>query len=175
MASAGPLRTIVTSPQEAQVFTLANRRGMRATITNFGGIVMALHVPDRDGRLEDVVLGFEALESYFGPHPFFGALIGRYANRIGKGRFRLDDRDYVLATNHGPNHLHGGPRGFDKVMWGAELVAANEGPALRLSHRSEDGDEGYPGTLTVLVTYTITENDELRIDYLGHARTGPRS
>ncbi len=123
-------------------------------------------MPDRDGRLEDVVLGFEALESYFGPHPFFGALIGRYANRIGKGRFRLDDRDYVLATNHGPNHLHGGARGFDKVVWDAELLGTNEGPALRLSHRSEDGEEGYPGTLDATVTYTITENDELRIAYV---------
>ncbi len=156
----------MTSAQEAQVFTLANHRGMRATITNYGGIVMALHVPDREGRLADVVLGFDALESYFGPHSFFGALIGRYANRIAKGRFRLDDRDHVLATNDGPNHLHGGLRGFDRVVWAAEPLVTNEGPALRLSHRSEDGEEGYPGTLTATVTYTITENDQLRIDYV---------
>ena len=166
MASARARRAAVTPPPVAQVFTLANRRGMRATITNYGGIVMSLHVPDREGRLEDVVLGFDALEGYFAPHPFFGALIGRHANRIAKGRFRLDERDYVLATNDGPNHLHGGSRGFDKVVWGAELLAWDEGPALRLKHRSEDGDEGYPGTLTATVTYTITENDELRIDYL---------
>ncbi len=166
MASAGAPLTIVTTTPVAQIFTLANRHGMRATITNYGGIVMALDVPDREGRLEDVVLGFDALESYFGPHPFFGALIGRYGNRIAKGRFRLDDRDYVLATNNGPNHLHGGPRGFDRVVWAAELLVTNEGPSLRLSHRSEDGDEGYPGTLTATVTYTITENDELRIDYI---------
>lgn len=165
MASAGPDRTFVTSTPAAQVFTLVNRRGMRATITNYGGIVMALHAPDREGRVEDVVLGFDALQGYFGPHPFFGALIGRYANRIAQGRFRLDDRDYVLARNDGTNHLHGGPRGFDKVVWGAELLGTKGEPALRLRHRSEDGEEGYPGTLTASVTYTVTENDELRIDY----------
>lgn len=165
MAAAGPGRTFVSPTSAAQVFTLGNRRGLRATITNYGGIVMALHVPDREGRLEDVVLGFDALQTYFGPHPFFGALIGRYANRIAQGRFRLDDRDYVLARNDGTNHLHGGPRGFDKVVWDAEPAGTNAEPALRLQHRSGDGEEGYPGTLTATVTYTITENDELRIDY----------
>jgi aldose 1-epimerase len=124
-----------------------------------------MHVPDRTGRLGDVTLGFDNLQSYLDGHPYFGATVGRYANRIAQGRFTLDGRTYVLATNDGPNHLHGGVRGFDKVIWRAEVLAGT-GAAVRFTYTSPDGEEGYPGTLTAAVTYTLTEDNELRLDYL---------
>lgn len=148
------------------LYTLRNSAGMQATITNYGGIVVSLEVPDRKGVPGDVVLGFDKLDGYSSDHPYFGAIIGRYGNRIAKGRFSLDGVEYVLARNNGENHLHGGLRGFDKVVWEARPQQPTSGSALELRHVSSDGEEGYPGTLTATVTYTLTDSSELRIDYL---------
>ncbi|NVO86236.1 aldose epimerase family protein [Hymenobacter terrestris] len=148
-----------------QLFTLQNAHGMRATITNYGGIITSLLVPDRAGQLGDVVLGFDTLAEYVRESPYFGALIGRYGNRIARGRFSLDEKEYQLATNNGPNHLHGGQRGFDKVVWHATPGATAAGQTLTLQYTSPDGEEGYPGTLAVTVVYTLTHNNTLRIDY----------
>lgn len=149
------------------LFTLSNRNGMEAKITNYGGIVVSVKVPDRNGKLEDVVLGYDTLEGYLKDNrPYFGAIIGRYANRIAKGRFTLDGREYRLAQNDGENHLHGGIKGFDKVVWKASAVRTRQGVGVRLTYRSRDGDEGYPGTVSVTVTYTLTDTNEVRIDYL---------
>lgn len=146
------------------LFTLRNRTGLEIGVTNYGGIVTALRVPDREGRCDDIVLGFDTPDGYFGPHPYFGGIVGRYANRIARGRFELDGREHVLACNDGENHLHGGSRGFDRVFWSAEPRSAH-GSSLVLRRTSEDGEEGYPGKLDCEVTYTLTEANELRIDY----------
>lgn len=146
------------------LFTLKNRAGLEIEITNYGGIVTALRVPDREGRIDDIVLGFDRLDEYLGPHPYFGGIIGRYANRIAAARFRLDGRDHVLACNDGPNHLHGGARGFDRRFWSVGAWSA-DGSSLILKRTSEDGEEGYPGTLDCEVTYTLSEANEFRIDY----------
>lgn len=152
---------------EVQLFTLKNANGMEVSITNYGGIVTSIKVPDQNGNIENVVLGFDDLEQYKSGHPFFGAIAGRYANRIAKGQFELNGEVYELATNNGENHLHGGVEGFDKKLWEAE---ANEDEnSVTLSYLSPDGEEGYPGNLDVDVTYTLTDNNELRIDY--HATT----
>jgi aldose 1-epimerase len=124
-----------------------------------------VHAPDRDGEPEDVVLGFDSLAPYLAGHPFFGALIGRYGNRIAGGRFRLNGVEYTLARNDGPNHLHGGPQGFDKVVWRATPREHAGAPALELAYLSRDGEEGYPGNLDVAVVYTLTADSALRIDY----------
>jgi aldose 1-epimerase len=147
-------------------FTLTNANGVELQAITFGGIITSLRVPDRAGRPGDIVLGFDALEGYLQDHPFFGAIIGRYGNRIAKGRFTLGGRTYTLATNNGPNHLHGGVKGFDKVVWSAEPVGQN---AVAFTRTSADGEEGYPGTLKVRVTYTLTDRNELVVDY--HATT----
>ncbi len=148
--------------EEVELYTLTNSKGMEVAITTYGGIVVSLKTPDRGGRLADVVLGFESLDGYLKGHPYFGAIIGRYGNRIAKGRFTLDGVPYQLAQNNGENHLHGGIKGFDKVVW----KAREAGPqSLELSHVSKDGEEGYPGNLSVTVTYTLTEANELRIEY----------
>lgn len=151
------------------LYTLTNSKGMRADIITYGGIVTALHVPDKEGKLGDVVLGFDNLEGYLAGHPFFGNIVGRYGNRIGKGQFTIDGKTYTLVKNNGENHLHGGIKGFDKYVWKAEVIKTDAGPALKLSRTSPDGEEGYPGMLKVEVTYTLTEMNELRIDY--RART----
>jgi aldose 1-epimerase len=151
--------------ESVDIYTLTNRNGMEAKITNYGGIVVALKVPDRNRKFDDVVLGFNDLDSYLKPHPYFGALIGRYGNRIAKGRFTLNGVEYKLAVNNGENHLHGGIKGFDKVVWTAREMRTKNGPALSLTYLSKDGEEGYPGNLTVNVVYTITNNNELKIDY----------
>ncbi|MFB3829556.1 MAG: aldose epimerase family protein [Bryobacteraceae bacterium] len=150
-----------TAGEDVDLYTLANRNGMQAAITTYGGIVVSLKVPDRAGKAEDVVLGFDDLQGYLKRHPYFGALIGRYGNRIGQGKFTLNGVEYTLARNNGENALHGGLKGFDKAVWQARA----EDNRLALSHVSKDGDEGYPGTLSVTVTYTLTDNNELRIDY----------
>ncbi|MFL5340461.1 MAG: aldose epimerase family protein [Gemmataceae bacterium] len=147
------------------LYTLTNARGMTAKIINYGGIITELHVPDKDGKLADVVLGFDDLKGYLGGHPYFGAIVGRYCNRIAKGRFTLDGHEYKLATNNGPNHLHGGDKGFDKKSWKAEPVKKTHGAALKLTYHSPDGEEGYPGNVDAIVTYTLTDANELRIDY----------
>jgi aldose 1-epimerase len=147
--------------EKVELYTLKNSKGVEAAITNFGGILVSLKVPDRKGKLGDVVLGFDSLDGYLKGHPYFGAVIGRYGNRIGKAKFRLGGVEYPLARNNGENHLHGGLRGFDKVVWNARTT----GPRLDLSYLSKDGEEGYPGNLAVTVSYALTDNNELRIDY----------
>ncbi|HET6853024.1 MAG TPA: aldose epimerase family protein, partial [Pyrinomonadaceae bacterium] len=132
---------------------------------NYGGIVVSLKSPDRNGKLDDVVLGFRDLEPYTKPGPYFGALIGRYGNRIAKGRFKLNGVEYKLATNNGENHLHGGIKGFDKVVWTGREMKTKAGPAVVLTYLSKDGEEGYPGNLRVRVVYTLTSKNELKIDY----------
>ena len=144
------------------LYTLENANGLVAKVTNYGAIITELHVPDRRGQLGDVVLGFDNLEQYLKGHPYFGSTVGRVANRIAKGRFTLDGKTYTLAINDGANHLHGGLKGFDKVVWHAEEQA---GAAVRFAYTSPDGEEGYPGTLEVAVTVTLTDANELRLDY----------
>lgn len=153
--------------RQVQLFTLTNANGMEVSITNYGGIVTSIKVPNRNGNIENVVLGFNDLEKYKTGHPFFGAIAGRYANRIAKGRFELNGEVYELATNNGENHLHGGDEGFDKKLWDAEVN--DEENSVTLSYLSPDGEEGYPGNLDVSVTYTLTDENELKIDY--HATT----
>lgn len=147
------------------LYTLSNTRGMEAKITNYGGIVVSLKVPDRNGAPGDVVLGYDSLSQYIASNPYFGALIGRYGNRIAGGRFVLGGTTVTLACNDGPNHLHGGLKGFDKVVWTVDEKASVPGSTLVLTYVSRDGEEGYPGTLSVRVVYAITEKNELTIDY----------
>ena len=155
-----------TDGQSVELYTLRNRRGMEARITNYGGIVVSLTTPDRNGKLADVVLGYNDLDTYMKPpFPYFGAIIGRYGNRIAKGRFTLNGVEYKLAINNGENSLHGGIKGFDKQVWTASERKTANGPALVLSYLSKDGEEGYPGNLRTTVVYTLTNNNELRIDY----------
>lgn len=151
--------------ETVELYSLRNSQEMEARVITYGGIIVSLKVPDRNGKSDDVVLGFDSLEGYLKGHPYFGALIGRYGNRIGKGRFSLNGREYKLARNNGENHLHGGLKGFDKVVWKARQVAGKEGSALELSYLCKDREEGYSGNLSVTVTYTLTEANELRIDY----------
>jgi aldose 1-epimerase len=151
--------------QNVDLYTLRNVHGVEAKITNYGGIVTSLKVPDRRGKFDDVVLGFNDLDSYLKGHPYFGAIIGRYGNRIAKGRFTLNGVEYKLAVNNGENTLHGGIKGFDKVVWTAQDSKTRLGPSIALTYLSKDGEEGYPGNLNVKVVYTLTNNNELRIDY----------
>jgi len=151
--------------KEVFLYTLRNRSGMEARITNYGGIVVSLLVPDKAGTPGDVVLGYDSLSSYLKATPYFGAIVGRYGNRIGKARFTLDGKEYVLNANDGPNTLHGGARGFDKVVWEADETTPATEPSLSLSYLSRDGEEGYPGALRAAVVYTLTDSNELRIDY----------
>jgi aldose 1-epimerase len=147
------------------IFTLTNAKGMEVKIMTFGGIVVSLKTPDRDGKLDDVVLGFDTLDPYLKGHPFFGALVGRYGNRIAKGRFKIDGKEYSLLVNNGENHLHGGKLGFDKKVWKAKSGKSTEGQTLELKYTSADMEEGYPGKLDVTVTYTLTNDNGLKIDY----------
>ena len=149
---------------ETTIFTLANANGLVCKILDYGGIITELHVPDRTGKFADVVLGHDHLKPYLEGTAYFGALIGRFANRIASGRFKLDGQAFQLATNDGPNHLHGGKRGFDRVIWRAEPFHSNGSASLRLACSSPDGDEGYPGTLKVVAIYTLNDENELRLD-----------
>ena len=149
----------------AELYTLTNSSGMEAKITNYGGIVTQLHVPDKDGQKADVVLGYDRLSSYVKASPYFGCIAGRYANRIAKGRFEIDGVKYKLATNNAPNHLHGGEVGFDKKLWKAREVQGMGKAGIELSYTSPDGEEGYPGNLVSKVTYWLTTGNELQIDY----------
>ena len=153
------------SGASVDAYTLTNAHGMEARIMNFGGILLSLRVPDRQGNLDDVVLGYDRLESYFINGPHFGSIIGRYANRIANGKFSLDGADYTLPKNNGPNTLHGGVKGFDKVMWSAESQETPKAVALVLRYTSVDEEEGFPGNLHAKVTYTLTDSDQLSIDY----------
>jgi aldose 1-epimerase len=152
--------------KEVEVFTLTNPRGLEVRAITLGAIIVSLRAPDRAGRLDDVVLGFDGLEGYLADHPYFGAVVGRYGNRIAKGLFTLDGRTYRLATNNGPNHLHGGVKGFGRLLWSGESFQKGDEVGVILSLESRDGDEGYPGTLKAKVTYTLTPRDELVVDYL---------
>ncbi len=147
------------------IYTLTNKAGLEARITTYGAILVSLKLPDRTGVFADVNLGFDALPGYLGTHPYFGAVIGRYGNRIAKARFTVDGVEYSLPANNNGNTLHGGIRGFDKVVWAAEPVRGADGAGVRLSYLSKDGEEGFPGNLSVTVEYTLTESNELRIDY----------
>jgi len=154
------------------LYTLTNRNGLAAKITDLGGHLTELHVPDRNGRMADVVLGHNTLEPYLDrtTNPYLGSIVGRYANRIAKGEFTLDGTRYTLDASSGGNHLHGGKVGFDLKVWDAEWMPDNpEGPALRLTYSSPDGEEGYPGQLDTTVVYTLTHDNALTIDY--RART----
>ena len=153
-----------------KLFSLSNRNGVVVKITSYGAIVTELHVPDRAGKLANVVLGFDNVEQYLAGHPGFGAVIGRFANRIAKARFTLEGQEYQLAANNGPNHIHGGPKGFDKVVWDSKTLPSKPNAAsVQFTYLSKDGEEGYPGNLSVAVIYTLTAENELRIDY--HATT----
>ncbi|MGI4833209.1 MAG: aldose epimerase family protein [Janthinobacterium lividum] len=151
--------------EAVQLYTLRNRAGMRATISTYGGVLTSLLVPDRRRQLGNVVLGYDSLGGYLRQNPYFGALVGRYANRIAQGRFTLAGQPYQLALNNPPNALHGGPRGFSRRVWAARPGLSAAGPTLTLTYVSPDGEEGYPGTLRVTVMYTLTRANALRLDY----------
>jgi len=151
--------------KSVMLYTIINKNGLTVKITNYGGIVTSLMVPDTGGNFADVVLGFDLLSEYMVSTSYFGALVGRYANRIAGGKFSLDGQEYILARNNGPNHLHGGTKGFDRVVWDAEEIRTRDGHGLKLTYTSTDGEEGYPGSLEVAVTYSLTDSDELMIDY----------
>jgi aldose 1-epimerase len=155
------------TPDGAQVdlYTLTNKNGVTAAITNYGGAVVSLRVPDRHENLEDVVLGYDSADGYVNDKNFFGALVGRYGNRIGHAQFALDGQTYTLAKNNGENTLHGGVKGFNKAMWTAKEITAKDGQALELTYLSKDGEEGFPGNLKVRVVYTLTDANELKIEY----------
>ncbi len=155
--------------REVFQYTLGNRSGVTAQIINYGATVTSLRVPDRNGKMEDVVLGYDSLRGYIEDTAYFGSIVGRYGNRIGKGRFQLDGKQYQLSINDGENHLHGGTQGFNKVLWDTRVLSDSTEPSLQLQYVSRDGEEGYPGTVTLKVTYTLSDANELRIDYEGTA------
>lgn len=147
------------------IYTLTNANGIKARIMTYGAILVSLDLPDRTGALADCVLGYDALDGYLKTTPYFGSIVGRYGNRIAKGRFTLDGKTYTLAVNNGPNHLHGGIKGFDKVVWTAEPFEEAGAVGLKMGYLSRDGEEGYPGNLAVSLVYMLTNDDELRLDY----------
>lgn len=166
-ARPGITRTVFGTMPDGQVvhlYTLVNARGMKVAITNYGARVVSIDVPDRHGKMADVVLGFDNLKGYLGNDPYFGAIVGRYGNRIAKGEFKLDGKEYHLFINNGPNSLHGGKVGFDKKVWTAHELPGPH-PALELTYLSKNGEEGYPGDLHVKVVYTLESDDALRLDY----------
>jgi aldose 1-epimerase len=148
-----------------EVFTLTNAHGMEVRVMTYGGIILSIKVPDRDGKIDDVVLGYDSLAGYVKGSPYFGAIVGRYGNRIAHAQFTLDGKTYKLAANNGPNALHGGLKGFDKVVWQAKPLQNDGYVGVALTHTSPDGDEGYPGTLVTQVTYTLTNENELMVAY----------
>lgn len=151
--------------QKADLYTLTNANGMVVKISNYGGIVTQITAADKNGKWEDVVLGFDSLSTYLKGHPFFGALVGRYGNRIAKGKFTLDGKEYTLPINNGPNALHGGINGFDKKLWKATEIKKDSIVGLELTYTSADGEEGYPGKLNVKITYTLSNDNGIQIDY----------
>lgn len=155
------------SGEEVYLFTLTNGNGVTAKIMSYGATLVSLEVPDKDGKLAEVTLGFDTLKEYMEnpANPYFGSTVGRFANRIAKASFTLDGVEYKLASNDGDNHLHGGMKGFDKVVWSAEVVEGGGGDTVKFSYLSKDGEEGYPGNLTAEVTYTLSEDNELIIEY----------
>ncbi len=151
--------------ENVDLFTLTNSNGLKAKLIPYGALLMALEAPGRDGQMADITLGFDTLEGYIENPPYFGCTTGRFANRIAKGKFTLEGVEYTLAVNNGENHLHGGVVGFNKKLWDAEIVENPEGPSVRFTYLSVDGEEGYPGNLNVAVVFTLTEANELKIDY----------
>jgi aldose 1-epimerase len=151
--------------QAVDIYTLRNAKGSEARITNYGGIVVSLKVPDKQGKFGDVVLGYNTLGEYIKETPYFGCLVGRYGNRIAKAKFKLNGKEYTLAANNGPNSLHGGIKGFDKAVWQARAIQGQAEPALELQYLSKDGEEGFPGNLKVTALYTLTDDNALRLDY----------
>ena len=159
-----PFGTTATG-EVVDLFTMTNANGIEVRAITYGGIILSIKTPDRDGRWDDIVLGFDSLEPYEAGSPYFGSIIGRYGNRIAGGRFTLDGETFTLATNNGPNHLHGGDVGFDKVVWGGEPFEREDAVGVAFTYTSVDGEEGYPGTMEVRVTYTLTDANELIFDY----------
>ncbi|GIZ07859.1 aldose 1-epimerase [Flavobacterium sp. UMI-01] len=151
--------------EKVESYLLKNQKGMEVSIITYGGIITSLKVPNKKGISEEVVLGFSTLEQYMEPHPYFGALIGRYGNRIANAKFSLDGKTYTLAANNGNNSLHGGPEGFHRVIWAVEEVKEGEAASLKLKYLSKDGEEGFPGNLTVYVTYSLTQENTLDVLY----------
>ena len=148
-----------------ELYTLSNPAGVTAKIMTYGATLIDVETPDRNGKLENITLHLDSLHDYLAGHPYFGSVVGRYGNRIAKGKFALDGAQYTLATNNEPNHLHGGKRGFDKVVWKAQPITAADAVGVAFSYTSQDGEEGYPGTLQVTVTYTLTRSNELKMEY----------
>lgn len=151
--------------EQVDLYLLTNKNGVEAAISTHGGAIVSLKVPDRNGKLGDVVLGFDSVDGYVSDKSYFGAIVGRYANRIGHAQFTLDGKMYTLAKNNGENTLHGGIKGFNKAVWTAKEIPAKNGQALELTYLSKDGEEGFPGNLNVRVVYTLTDSNELKIEY----------
>ncbi|HEX5103846.1 MAG TPA: aldose epimerase family protein [Pirellulaceae bacterium] len=151
--------------QEITVYTLINARALKARLINYGATLISVETPDKDGELANITLGFPKLDGYLQRHPYFGSTVGRYGNRIAGGKYKLDGKEYTLATNNGPNHLHGGLKGFDAVVWKAEPIKGPSAVGVKFTYTSQDGEEGYPGNLNVAVTYSLTNNNELKIEY----------
>ena len=164
MATGAPFGTMPDG-REATLYTLTNSSGMEVRITNYGGTITSIMTPDRDGNMGEVTLGYDSLEKYLAGSPYFGCITGRFANRIAKGQFAVGGESYTVATNNGPNHLHGGLEGFDKKLWDAEAFSAEGSSGVVMTYTSPDGEEGYPGTLAVKVTYTLGDDNGLQIDY----------
>jgi aldose 1-epimerase len=176
-ASVPPIKTYLTQGpfdrtpdgQSVDLITLRNQAGIEVRIMTYGATILSLKTPDRAGTLDDISLGFDTFAPYVDKSPYFGTVVGRYGNRIAKGKFTLDGQTYTLATNNGPNHLHGGNKGFDKKVWKPDTFQNASGVGVKLSYVSADGEEGYPGTLSADVTYTLNDKNELIVDY--HATT----
>ncbi|MDH7603847.1 MAG: aldose epimerase family protein [Melioribacter sp.] len=156
-----------TLPTGEQVFvyTLTNKNGMEAKIINYGATIVSLTAPDKNNKFDDIVMGYDNLEDYINGKSYFGCIVGRFGNRINKGKFKLDDVEYQLTINDGVNHLHGGTTGFNKVLWEAEPITTDSSQSLKLTYHSKDGEQGYPGNLTIEVIYTLNDNNEIIIDY----------
>jgi aldose 1-epimerase len=156
---------VASDGKQVDEYTLTNVHGLVVKVMTYGGIIASVETPDRQGHMTNITLSLDSLQDYLAGHPFFGALAGRYANRIAKGKFTLDGKEYTLATNNGPNHLHGGIKGFDKAVWQAKPVQGKDFVGVKLTHVSPDGDEGYPGNLTATVVYSLNNGNELKMDY----------
>ena len=156
--------------KKASLYTLVNAKGMAMTVTDYGAIVVSLTAPDRNGKMADIVLGYDSLAKYVKDTPYFGCVVGRYGNRIANGKFKLDGKEYTLATNNVPGgipcHLHGGIKGYDKVLWASKEMKKDGAVGLKLNYLSKDGEEGYPGNLNITVTYWLTDNNVFRVEYL---------
>ena len=150
---------------EVTLFTCTNANGLVLKMIDYGAIVVSIETPDREGKLANITQGFDSLPGYIERHPYFGATVGRFCNRIAKGKFTLDGKEYTLATNNEANHLHGGEKGFDKCMWKGEKLSSDDGVGIKFTYTSPDGEEGYPGNLATTVTYTLTNANELKVEF----------